>query len=117
MEEQTINQTSILDTVKGSVLGSSEDNSFDSELLIYINGALSVINQLDIGETIYVKDNSTLWGSYFKETEDEHIRSLAIQYVFLKTKVMFDPPAPATLNVMIAHLEELIFRLHVSKSM
>ena len=112
-----MSQTSILDTVKGSVLGSSEDNSFDSELLIYINGALSVLNQIGIGTTIYVRDTSTLWGSYFKESEDEHIRSLAVQYVFLKTKVMFDPPAPATLNVMITHLEELIFRLHVSNSM
>lgn len=82
---------SILTSIK-SLLGISEDTTvFDGDVLSGINGAFFTLTQLGIGpsEGFLVMDSITTWADFCNN-------SAALggvkQYVYLKTKLFFDPP-------------------------
>lgn len=86
------NAESILTSIK-KLLGPEEaDTSFDLDITIHINTALFRLNQLGVGPSsgFVVTDKTQTWtefvGSPRKDLE-------AIKtYVYLKTKLVFDPP-------------------------
>lgn len=82
---------SILTTIK-SLLGISEDMTvFDTDVLSGINGAFFTLTQLGIGpsEGFLVMDSTTTWSDFCN-----NFAALGgiKQYVYLKTKLLFDPP-------------------------
>lgn len=98
-------ETSILKTVK-SLLGLLPDETaFDPELILLTNSALSTITQLGVGPQAGFKINSATeqWSDLLSTHEKlyENVKQL----VFLKVKMVFDPP---TLGYMISAYEKLI---------
>lgn len=82
---------SILTSIK-SLLGISEDTTvFDTDVLSGINGAFFTLTQLGIGpsEGFLVTDSTTTWSDFCN-----NFGALGgiKQYVYLKTKLLFDPP-------------------------
>ena len=85
----------ILTTIK-TALGYSEDYTpFDAEIAMHINGALMRLCQLGVGPekgfsigTNYTEKWSDLIG------DAENLEG-AKNYVYIKTKLVFDPPASA----------------------
>lgn len=87
--------TSILDSVK-SLLGIASDvTAFDVDIIIYINSVFSALNQLGIGpeETLVISDGTSEWSSF---STDPFIVGLARTYVYLRVKLLFDPPVSST---------------------
>lgn len=81
---------SILDSIKQLLGIDVNDNNFDAELIIHINGALMIINQLGVGPEFYsITDKSNVWEEFTQGRKDlEIIKS----FVYLKVRLMFDPP-------------------------
>lgn len=82
---------SILTSIK-SLLGISEDTTaFDGDVLAGINAAFFTLTQLGIGppEGFLVTDSTETWSDFYM---DRAALGGIKQYVFLKTKLAFDPP-------------------------
>ena len=87
--------TSILNTIK-SLLGIDlEETSFDLEIMTHINSVISVLSQIGVDtNNCIVSSSSTSWSELigFNATDIELIKT----YIFIKVKLLFDPPSSAT---------------------
>lgn len=108
---------SVLETVRDAVGLEKDDDSFDTELIIFINGAIGDLNQAGVGNEIMVLDDTTKWKDLVVNDSGSvsmKLVGLAIMYVFLNVKVHFDPPQVNTQNVMVAAMDRAIWRLAVA---
>lgn len=83
--------TSILTSVK-KVLGiPADDESFDEDVLMFINTAFVTLTQLGLGPELgfTIVDDSATWDDF---TEADKRLSSVPSYVFLRVKLLFDPP-------------------------
>lgn len=113
-EEMTTD--SILETVRGAVGLDLEDSSFDHELVMHINAALATLRQNGVGFSIVVKDTTETW-EQFRDPSQWQANEMFEQvklFVFIKTKMMFDPPPPSIVNYMKDNVDELLWRLRES---
>lgn len=103
---------SILLTIK-SMLGLDETYKvFDKELIVYINTAINVLEQLGIGQDGFtVVSESDTWDSYVTDlAKMESIKT----YIYIRTKLLFDPPSNSTLSKSLEDTaRELEWRLNV----
>ena len=83
---------SILTSIK-KLLGIPEDyTAFDDQIIIHINSVFMILNQLGVGpsEGFKIIDKEDTWDDYISdETKLEIVKS----YVYLKVKLLFDPPS------------------------
>jgi hypothetical protein len=91
---------SILNEIK-KMLGIAADyDAFDTDIKIHINAALTRLSQLGVkcvAEKIQITGNSETWTNLFGEVDDDKLNQIQ-EFVYLKTKLVFDPPASATIN-------------------
>ena len=82
--------TSILDSIKIMLGNSVDDTNFDAELIIFINGALAIINKLGVGSTGYkISNNFNTWDEFLGDRTDlEEVKT----NVYLRVRLAFDPP-------------------------
>ena len=81
---------SILDSIKQMLGINADDTNFDSELIIYINGALMVINQLGVGPNGYIiEDALNTWDEFLIDRTD---LELVKTNIYLRVRLIFDPP-------------------------
>lgn len=105
---------SILTSIK-KLLGISEnDTNFDTDIIIHINSALSTLTQIGVGpvEGFSIHDSSAVWSSFiFDDTKLMSVKT----YVFLKVKLVFDPPSgSAVIDAIKNEIKELEWRLQVA---
>lgn len=108
---------SILNSIKQMIGGiSEEDTAFDTDLIIHINSVFSDLNQMGVGPetTFSIVDDSTIWSEF---TEDYGLFNSVKTYMYLRVKLIFDPPASSfVLSAMENQKKELEWRLTVSAS-
>lgn len=104
---------SILTSIK-KLLGLTEDDtSFDLDLIIHINTVFFTLNQLGVGpsEPFRIEDKTSTWDEFVDEGEVEAVKS----YIYLKVKMLFDPPSnSALLEAMKESAKEYEWRLNVA---
>ena len=106
-------ETSILTSIK-KLLGIAEDyTEFDEDIITHINSVFLNLTQLGVGpeEGFMIEDDTAVWEDFINDT----IQLQAVKtYVYLKVKLLFDPPLSSSvtesINRMIAELE---WRLNV----
>lgn len=83
--------TGILDTIRKLVGAGDTAGPFDQDLLIHINSALSVLNQIGVGpDDGFIVDDKSLWTEFLPVSKKlEMVKT----YVYLKVRLIFDPPA------------------------
>lgn len=96
----------------------AKDSSFDTEIAAHANAAIDKLRQagVGLGETVYLNPTVTL-GEIFADPEgkvSEKLVMLASSYLFLEVKMLFDPPATNTQNIMKQASDEAIWRLRVA---
>lgn len=103
--------SSILNDVKHNLGLLAGDDSFDSDLVIYINSAISVLTQLGVGpvEGYEITDASNAWNEF---VDDKRLNSV-MSYIFLKVKLMFDPPMPSVIASYERQIQEMEYRINV----
>lgn len=107
-------QESILGTIK-KLIGFEDDyTQFDTDLVIHINTAFASLAQIgsNLKEGFFITDKNNLWSEY---TTDTAILEPIKMYVYLKTKMVFDPPASSMVIETIKQtINELEFRIQIS---
>lgn len=104
---------SILNTIKKLIGIPVSDTAFDSDILVYINDAVSKLQQLGVGpqEPILIVDNSTEWALL---TEDLIIQGMAKTFIYLNVRVVFDPPGTSfILEAFNKTILELSWRIEI----
>ena len=99
---------SMLTSIK-KMLGIAEDcTDFDVDLIIHINSVLGILNQLGVGPDtgFSITDKSDEWMDF---VADMSTLEFVTSYVFLKVRMLFDPPTSGaiteSINRMIRELE------------
>lgn len=104
---------SILQTIKKLIGVDEIYNVFDMDLTIAINSSFMILNQLGIGpdKPFSIKGSSETWKDFFG---DEEIFELAKSYIYLRAKLLFDPPSSGVLHEAIEReISEFEWRMHV----
>lgn len=93
---QNMNE-SILTSIK-KLLGIAEEyEHFDADIIIHINTFLTRLNQINVGkENFAIYDKTATWADFLGEDEVKYQQ--AKSYVFIRTKLIFDPPQSGTAN-------------------
>ena len=103
---------SILQSIK-KMLGISEEyKNFDVDIIMHINSVLMILTQLGIGppEGFSISDDQPIWTDFVGEKKVEAVKS----YVFMKVKLLFDPPTRSSVLESYNRLiNELEWRLNV----
>lgn len=113
MEEVRNKMENILDSIKKLLGIPPEYMIFDADLIMHINTVFVILNQLNIGppECFFLKDGSECWDEFITSVDEAMVRT----FVYLKVRLMFDPPASSALiESMNAMLAELEWRLYIS---
>ena len=105
---------SILVSIK-KLLGIAEDyDYFDQDIVMHINAAFMVLTQLGIGpsEGFLITDDTDTWSDFI----DDATNLGSIQsYVYMKVKLMFDPPQNSfTVDSMQKLVNELEWRVNIA---
>jgi hypothetical protein len=103
--------TSILNDVKHNLGLLPADTSFDSDIIMHINSAISVLTQLGMGpvEGYEISDANNMWDEF---VDDKRLNS-AKSYIFLKVTLMFNPPGTGfVLASYERQIQELEFRIN-----
>ena len=105
---------SILTSIK-KLLGITEEyEHFDADLIMHINSAFMILTQLGVGpeEGYSIDDKNDVWTDFI---EDETKLQLVKSYIYLKVKLMFDPPpSSAVLTSYEKMIQEYEWRLNVA---
>lgn len=109
-----MNDESILDYVK-KLLGIQKDYThFDTDVIYGINAAFAVLTQLGVGpeEGFMINDDTAKWDDFVSDTAR---LSLIKPYVYLKTRLLFDPPSSqALIDSFNKTIVEYEWRLYVA---
>lgn len=94
---------SILSDVKKMLAIPEEAKDFDQDLLIFINSAFASLHQLGVGppEGFSIDDETQTWDGVVEGPKYNDVKT----YIYLKVRVLFDPPTVAT--VMNAYNEQI----------
>lgn len=111
VREDLIMDDSILNTIK-KMLGLEPDyDAFDTDVIVNINMCLSILNQLGIKSPTAFKITSAeeTWSDILGDRID---LEMVKNYIYLKTRLMFDPPANSfTINSINEQIKEIEWRI------
>ena len=104
---------SILISIK-KLLGVAEEyTQFDLDIIMSINSALMSLNQLGIGPDtgFIITSTAEVWTDFIGDKKDiESVKS----YIYLKSRLMFDPPSNSFLvDAIERQIKELEWRINI----
>lgn len=107
---------SILTSIK-KLLGIAEEyTQFDDDIIMHINTVFLNLTQLGVGpKTGYqIKDSTDIWSDFINTDESSRFNAVK-SYVYLKTKLLFDPPlSSAVIQSTNSIISELEWRLNAA---
>lgn len=89
---------------------------FDLDILMHINAAFSILQQLGVGPAagFFIEDESAVWDDFILDVDSEISINLVKTYVQLKARMLFDPPTTSFLiEAMNRQITEYEWRLNV----
>lgn len=106
-------EESILNSIKKLLGLDSEYNEFDTDIIIHINSVFSILNHMGIGpeDPFMITGDSEVWDDFL---ENKQYLEMVKSYVYLKVRIIFDPPnsgAATAFNNMIAEYEWRLYEL------
>lgn len=104
---------SILDSIKKMIGVDKDYGAFDVDLLIAINGVFTILNQLGVGpeKEFSITGPDETWLDFFGVT---NAIALVKPYMYLKCKLIFDPPSTGVLHEAIERqISEFEWRLAI----
>lgn len=108
-------ETSILKSTK-KILGVAEDyDAFDLDIITHINAAFSTLTQLGVGPAVFqIEDDTLKWEEYIPD--DDVLKNLVKTYVWLKVRMLFDPPTTSYLiGAAEKQLEQYEWRINTHR--
>jgi hypothetical protein len=108
-------ETSILKTTKKNLGLDPAYEAFDLDVITHINTAFSTLNQLGLGpvDGFMIEGDTEVWLDF--ETDIRQLNAVKT-YVYLKTRLLFDPPTTSYLiEAQNKQITELEWRLNVRR--
>lgn len=107
-------EESILISIK-KLLGIAEEYThFDTDIIMHINSVFMILQQLGVGpeEGFFIEDDGYSWDDYLEDPSQLHaVKS----YIYLKVRLLFDPPANSShINAIEKQISEFEWRLNVA---
>lgn len=103
----------ILTSIK-KMLGIAEEYThFDADIIIHINSVLAILEQLGVGNDGFsITGSSENWNDFLRDNKKLEMVKL---YVFLKVRLLFDPPQNSSLiEAVNRQISELEWRINVA---
>lgn len=100
-------ETSILKTIRKRIGPSADYDIFDTDLIININSSFARLCQLGVGPSkpFKIEGADEEWDEFITKPD---VTSDVQQYIFLKARLIFDPPQNATVtNLIKEEIEKL----------
>lgn len=105
---------SILNSIKKMLGPDAEYDHFDPDIIMHINTVFMVLQQLGVGpeEGFFIEDDTATWADYLADpTKLQMVKT----YIYLKVRLVFDPPTSSTvMNAINQLIAEYEFRLNVA---
>lgn len=105
---------SILTSIK-KLLGIDEEyDIFDPDIIMHINSVLMVLTQMGVGPAngFMIEGEDAVWSDFIEDAEQ--IQSVKT-YIYLKVKLIFDPPlSSAVIESMKQLINEFEWRLNIA---
>ena len=86
----------VLALVKKQLGIEESDTAFDADIIAAINTTLGILYQVGAVDSMTTLDDYIT--TYEMLFSDETIRELAKSYIYLKVRLLFDPPASSTIQ-------------------
>lgn len=106
---------SILTSIK-KLLGIDENYThFDADIIMHINSVFSILTQMGIGPAngFSISGKDETWSTFI--TDKPNIFSLVKSYVYMKVRLLFDPPlSSAAIESINRQISEFEWRLFVA---
>lgn len=106
---------SILTSIK-KLLGIDENYThFDADIVMHINSVFSILTQMGVGPAngFSISGKDETWSAFI--TDKPNIFSLVKSYVYMKVRLLFDPPlSSAAVESMNRQISEFEWRLFVA---
>lgn len=116
MVDEVAVQESILNSIKKMLGIYSDISAFDDELTIHVNSILASLVQMGIGVTEYgytIVNAKNTWSEFLGD--DKRLESVKT-YVFLKVKLIFDPPLQSSvIDAYREQIKEFEWRNYITK--
>lgn len=103
---------SILVSIKKLLGIDAAYTAFDVDVIIHINTAFAVLNQLGVGpaDGFMIEGEEEIWDDYITDNNFSMVKT----FVYLKVRLAFDPPtSTALIESMNNTLNELTWRLEL----
>ncbi len=104
---------SILASVKKMLGITGEYEHFDADIIMHINTVFSILTQIGMGpdDGFSIDDYSAVWSDFM---DDDERLSMVKSYVYLKVRLLFDPPMSSSVaDAINRQISELEWRLFV----
>ena len=105
---------SILTSIK-KLLGVQEEyKQFDQDIIIHINSVFMILTQMGVGpeDGFTISDSKTTWSEF---TNDDKKIEAVKSYVYMKVKLLFDPPdRSSVIEAINRSISELEWRLNIA---
>lgn len=108
-------EDSILNSIKKSLGITPEYTQFDPEIIMHINSVFMFLQQIGVGptNTYSIESDSETWTDFFSSTNVKDVNA-AKSLMFLKVKMLFDPPTIGSVNESYNKLiDELTWRCSI----
>ena len=105
---------SILTSIKKMLGIPEEDSAFDNDIIMHINTVFGILTQMGVGsqDGFSITGYEETWDSF---TENQTKLEMVKSYIYLKVRLLFDPPQNSSLIESINRLiSELEWRLNVA---
>ena len=102
---------SILESIKKMLGPSAQYDYFDPDIIVHINTAFMTLRQLGVGpvEGFSISDKNAVWADFLSDNKNlEGVKT----YLYMKVKIIFDPPSGSHLEALKESIAELEWRLN-----
>lgn len=105
---------SILITIKNMLGIPTSYTDFDSQLIVYINSVLAILRQIGVGNSIFtIEGTDEKWSDLFSTEDDLDVEEVKT-YVYMKVKLLFDPPTSGiVMDALKQSISEFEWRLNL----
>lgn len=103
---------SILTSIK-QLLGIAEEyEHFDPNIIMHINSVFMTLTQLGVGpaEGFMIEDDTSTWNDF---TTDVNVLNAIKSYMYMKVRLLFDPPDRSVTDSYNRMISELEWRLNI----
>ena len=103
---------SILNSIKKLLGITTEYEHFDQDIIMHINSVFVILNQMGVGpdNVYYITDATQTWDQFIDEAKLNMVKS----YMYLKVRLLFDPPTGSVQDAIKNQIAELEWRLNVA---